>query len=234
MRKESLQEITRNYKIPDFFFQTYRKHILCRVLAGTVLLIVSVFVSLFAAEYSRRSPVITGTICFLLLLGVINYKLGLKDLLFGKTWTGTICDIVYAPGARRTSIFSDLYFTDMMVKLFVIPSAGNTDEPIVIELGNYCKDATDSRQLRALGLNESHEGSFEKNPFYTKMPYQTGDHLLFLKGLRYPLRMEPDNYEMQNVVCPYCGDCFSIREPLCPRCRRKTIYGFPEKRREAE
>ena len=112
-----------------------------------------------------------------------------------------------------------------MVKLFVVPTYGKSDEPVVIELGNYCKDATDSRQLRALGLNESHEGSFEKNPFYTKMPYQTGDKLIFLRGLRYPMRMEPEDYELQNVVCPYCGDCFSIRTTICPRCKRKMIYG---------
>lgn len=229
MSRETLHVIAQKYDIPSFFLRTYRKYIAYRVLAGTGLLIAAAFVSLFAAEYSERSPAITGTVCFLLLLGAGGYKLRLKEILFGKTWAGTICDIVYEPGARRTSIFDDLYFRDMMVKLFVIPSGGKSDDPIVIELGNYCKDATDSRQLRALGLNESHEGSFEKNPFYTKMPYQTGDQLLFLRGLRYPLRMEPDDDELQNVVCPYCGDCFSIRTAFCPRCKKQMIYGISEK-----
>ena len=224
MSRETLHVIAQKHNIPSFFFKTYRKYIAYRVLVGAVLFIAAAFVSLFAAEYSERSPAITGTVCFLLLLGAVGYKLRLKEILFGKTWTGTVCDIVCEPGARRTSIFDDLYFRDMMVKLIVIPSAGKSDDPIVIELGNYCKDATDSRQLRALGLNESHEGSFEKNPFYTKMPYQTGDQILFLRGLRYPLRMNPDNVGLQNVVCPYCGDCFSIRTAFCPRCGKKMIY----------
>ncbi len=226
MSRETLHVIERKYNIPSFFFRTYKIHIAHRVLAGTGLLIAAAFVSLFAADYSERSPIITGTICFLLILGAGSYKLRLKEILFGKTWTGTVCDIVYEPGARRTSIFDDLYFRDVMVKLFVIPSVGASDDPIVIELGNYCKDATDSRQLRALGLNESHEGSFEKNPFYTKMPYQMGDQLLFLRGLRYPLRMNPDDDELQNVVCPYCGDCFSIHAKNCPRCGKRMIYGL--------
>lgn len=232
MSRETLHVIAQKYDIPSFFLRTYRKYIAYRVLAGTGLLIAAAFVSLFAAEYSERFPYITGTVCFLLLLGAGGYKLRLKEILFGKTWTGTVCDIVCEPGARRTSIFDDLYFRDMMVKLYVIHSSGKTDEPIVIELGNYCKDATDSRQLRALGLNESHEGSFEKNPFYTKMPYQTGDQLLFLRGLRYPLRMNPDDDVLQNVVCPYCGDCFFIRIKNCPHCGKRTIYVISANERE--
>lgn len=225
MKREKLNEIVELHKIPSFFIKAYKKFLFWHIFFFVVLLVAATFLSLFAAKYSERSPVITGTVCFLLILGAGGYKLGLKEILFGKTWTGTICDIVYEPGARRVSIFDDLYFRDMLVKLFVIPSSGKVDEPVVIELGNYCKDATDSRQLRALGLNESHEGSFEKNPFYTKMPYQMGDQLLFLRGLRYPMRMEPENYEWQNVVCPYCGDCFSIQTTICPRCGKKMIYG---------
>lgn len=232
MSRETFHFIAQKYNIPSFFLRTYRKHIAYRVLAGAGLLVAAAFISLFAAKYSERSPVITGTVCFLLILGIGSYKLRLKEILFGKTWTGTVCDIVCEPGARRTSIFDDLYFRDMMVKLIVIPSAGKSDDPIVIELGNYCKDATGSRQLRALGLNESHEGSFEKNPFYTKMPYQTGDQLLFLRGMRYPMRMEPEICELQNVVCPYCGDCFSIRTAFCPRCRKRMIYVISENEQE--
>ena len=224
MKRENLSEITRTFQIPDHFIKAYRKHILFRTLIFAVVAAAAVPVSIAAAGFSSRSPELTGVFCYLLIFAVAAYNLKIKGILFGKTWTGTIVGIEYAPGARRTSILSDMYFTDMLVKLTVIPSKGRPDETFVMELGNYCKDATDSRQQRALGLNESHEGSFEKNPFYTKMPYETGDRLLFLRGLRYPLRMRPDDYTAQNVVCPFCGDVFTILTDLCPRCRRKLIY----------
>ncbi len=56
-----------------------------------------------------------------------------------------------------------------------------------------------------------------------------GTHtLLFLRGLKYPLRVLAEKVdEEQYIVCPYCGDCFKIYTDNCPRCRRTLVQ--PEK-----
>lgn len=102
------------------------------------------------------------------------------QLIFGRTYVGKIDSIECRQSSRKTSKWDDLYHIDTMVFLYVTPEGKNTTREIV--LGN-CKDSSYSRRLRAPGLNESFEGSFDKNPFYEKCRTRQGHaHAAVFKG----------------------------------------------------
>ncbi len=223
MKNALNKRIINNLRVPEDFIRNYQRYIILKCLLFGVIMLIMFSISIFLSGFSGRSKSMTVLLVMLISISVSGYGLDIHLLLFNRTWIGKIDDIECKQSSRRTSKWNDIYFTDTMVYLYVTPEGKKSTKEIV--LGN-CKDSSYSRRLRALGLNESFEGSFEKNPFYEKMPYNVGDTLLFLRGLKYPLRVLVDATDkLQYVVCPYCGDCFKIEADKCPRCKKTLIYG---------
>ncbi len=221
MKSISKKRITEDLHVPEKYIGNYRRYIILKCLLFAVILTAILSVAVCLSRFSVRSGFATVLLVMLVSTYVVGYSMDMH-LMFRKTWVGSIENIEYKNGPRKTDKWNDIYYIDIMVHLYVTPEGSGDTKEII--LGN-CKDSTYSRRLRALGLNESSEGSFDKNPFYVKMPYRTGDTLLFLRGLKYPMRVLIDGTdELQYVVCPYCGDCFKINTDNCPRCHRTLIY----------
>lgn len=190
--------IDKNIKLPQKFREEYRKNIGSRI-SASIALFTTAGVLCAAIDFSKTRYPVMGIVmvmaCGFVLACLIA---GLHRILFRKSWSGTITDIVADYHIRTKN--------RGLTKKFIVTLTIDCGEkePVKFEL--------------------LHEDMHGENKYYTKAPYKVGDTVVFLRGLKYPLRYNVDTENTLSLfVCPYCGDINKAERDTCYKCGKFLV-----------
>ena len=191
--------IDKSIKLPQKFREQYRRNITLRLL-GSAVLIAAAAVLCTVIDFSGSRYPLMGygmVITFGFVLSCL--LLGLHRILFRKNWSGTITEIEADYHIRTKN-------RGLTKKFIVI---------LTIDCG-----AKKPRKFELL-----HEDMHGENKFYTEAPYKVGDTVVFLRGMKYPMRYGIETEDMFDIhfVCPYCGDINKAERDTCYKCGKFLV-----------
>ncbi len=190
--------IDKSIKLPQKFLDQYRKNIGSRISAGITLLCTAGILCA-AIDFSESRYPVMGIVmvmaCGFVLACLI---VGIHRILFRTSWSGTITDID-ADYHIRTK---NRGLSKKFIVTLTIDCGGK--EPKKFEL-----------------LHEDRNG---ENKYYTEAPYKVGDTVVFLRGMKYPMRYGVETEDMLTLfVCPYCGDINKAERDTCYKCGKYLV-----------
>ena len=190
--------IDKSIKLPQKFREQYRRHIIFRLLGSLVLIAAAALLCTVIDFSGSRYPVMG--IVMVLACGFVLACLivGIHRILFRTSWSGTITDID-ADYHIRTK---NRGLSKKFIVTLTIDCGGK--EPKKFEL-----------------LHEDRNG---ENKYYTEAPYKVGDTVVFLRGMKYPMRYGVATEDMLTLfVCPYCGDINKAERDTCYKCGKYLV-----------
>ena len=198
--------IDKNIKLPQKFREEYRKNIVFRIFVSIALLTVSGILCTLIDFSGIRYPIM-GVVMVMMPGFLLACRIaGLHRILFRKSWSGTITEI--DAGMKYRADFNQRGKPSL--KLLVI---------LTIDCGRK-----KPKKLELFPDSNLH-GSESENKFYTEAPYKVGDTVVFLRGLKYPLRYGVETEDMFDIhfVCPYCGDINKTERDTCYKCGKFLV-----------
>ncbi len=190
--------IDKNIKLPQKFREEYRKNIGSRI-SASIALFTTAGVLCAAIDFSKTRYPVMGIVMVMACGFVLGCLIaGLHRILFRKSWSGTITDIDADYHIRTKN--------RGLTKKFIVTLTIDCGEkePVKFEL--------------------LHEDMHGENKYYTKAPYKVGDTVVFLRGLKYPLRYNVDTENTLSLfVCPYCGDINKAERDTCYKCGKFLV-----------
>lgn len=215
-------------KLPPDFVKQYRKNILLRAVFSGILMLGAV-VSCFVIDISgAKYPI--GAVAFILLAGyLLSCLLFRLDLiLFRKSWTGEILNITF-----REEWFN---FSSRPLYAAIGGAVGRRYRItgyLKIDCGEKkpylfaLKDSyTAPRRMKVTYRNDEFTGSGHTvyNRFQVEAPYKLNDAIIYLRGMKYPMRtgVDTDGTDAK-LVCPYCGEINEAERAKCWHCGRILI-----------
>lgn len=190
--------IDKNINLPQKFREQYRKNIGSRISAGIALLCTAGILCA-AIDFSGSRYPVMGVVmvmaCGFVLACLIA---GLHRILFHPSWSGTI-----------TAIDADYHIRTKnrgLSKKFIVT--------LTIDCGGK-----EPKKFELL-----HEDRNGENKYYTDAPYKVGDTVVFLRGMKYPMRYGVDTEDTLTLfVCPYCGDINKAERDTCYKCGKFLV-----------
>ncbi len=198
--------IDKNIKLPQKFLEQYRKNIGSRISAGIALL-TTAGVLCAAIDFSETRYPVMGVV-MVMAFGFILACLvaGLQRILFRKSWSGTITEIEAAHKFRSN-----------------INHRGRPTLQFIVTLTIDCGGK--KPKIFELFPDSDLHGAESGNKYYTEAPYKVGDTVVFLRGMKYPLRYGVETEDMFDIhfVCPYCGDINKAERDTCYKCGKFLV-----------
>ena len=190
--------IDKNIKLPQKFLEQYRKNIGSRI-SASIALFTTAGVLCAVIDFSETRYPVMGVVMIMVVGFVLSCLVaGLHRILFRKSWSGTI-----------TEIDADYHIRTK--------NKGFTKKLIVI-LTIDCGEKT-PRKFELL-----HENMDGENKYFTEAPYKVGDTVVFLRGMKYPMRYNIDTEDTLTLfICPYCGDINKAERDTCYHCGKFLV-----------
>lgn len=191
--------LKKSIRLPRKFLEQYHKNLTLRILGSLVLLALSAVLCTVIDFAGLRYPVmgIVMVIACGFILSCLLFRLHL--ILFRTSWNGTITDISadYHTRAKNRGV------TRKFIVTLTIDCDGK--KPKKFEL--------------------FHEDMHGVNKYYHYAPYKIGDTVVFLRGMKYPMRCNVETEDMLDLqfVCPYCGDINKADRETCYACGKILI-----------
>ncbi|MBQ8186832.1 MAG: hypothetical protein IJ037_08160 [Clostridia bacterium] len=215
-------------KLPPEFVTQYRRNIVLRSVFSGILMLAAV-VSCFVIDISGvRYPI--GAVIFILLAGYLLSCLlfRLDLLLFRRSWTGEILSITFRHEWNyfgtliiRTASLGNSLRDHRLTGYLKIDRGGK--KPYLFALRD---SYTAPRRKKVTYRNDEFTGSGHTvcNRFQVEAPYKLNDRLVYLRGLKYPMRIGVDTDGTDaKLVCPYCGEINEAERGKCWHCGRILI-----------
>lgn len=201
--------------LPNEFTAQYRKN-LCLRLAGTLAFTAAADV--FCLMYDFESVKNVGGARLMVfgiafVLACLFFRL---HLIFRKSWMGTIIEIK-PKHSRRVKLQASTNLRNRLIVDLLIDRG--EEEPFRFELWDEGMDKKGGRTE-----DGSHE-SFPVNKFLDQAPYKVGDKLIYLRGMKFPMRVGVVTEGMFDVlfVCPYCGEINKAERETCYHCGKILV-----------
>ena len=190
--------IDKSIKLPEEFREQYRKNIGSRISASITLLctagILCAAIDFSGSRYPAMGIVMVMACGFVLACLIA----GLHRILFRSSWSGTI-----------TAIDADYHIRTKnrgLSKKFIVT--------LTVDCGG--------KEPRTFEL--LHEDRNGENKYYTEALYKVGDTVVFLRGMKYPMRYGVDTEDTLTLfVCPYCGDINKAERDTCYKCGKYLV-----------
>lgn len=190
--------IDKSIKLPQKFREQYRNQLAARLGGSAGILgaaaLLCNVIDFSGSRYPAMGIVMVMACGFVLACLIV----GIHRILFRTSWSGTITDID-ADYHIRTK---NRGLSKKFIVTLTIDCGGK--EPKKFEL-----------------LHEDRNG---ENKYYTEAPYKVGDTVVFLRGMKYPLRYGVETEDMLTLfVCPYCGDINKAERDTCYKCGKFLV-----------
>ncbi|MGN1346468.1 MAG: hypothetical protein ACI4V1_06760 [Eubacteriales bacterium] len=191
--------IDKSIRLPRDFRDEYRRNLFLRLAGSLVLLTLSGVLCTFLDFSGIRYPAM-GVVMVLacgFVLACLLFRL--HAILFKKSWSGVITDIEakYKIKTREKKVG----------KKFVITLTIDCGKPVPIQ------------------FELIHEDMHGVNKYYVEAPYKVGDTVVYLRGMKYPLRygVEAEGKFDVCFVCPYCGEINKAERDQCYHCGKTLV-----------
>lgn len=198
--------IDKNIKLPQKFLEQYRRHIGIRLAGSLVLIAAAAFLCTVIDFSASRYPAmgVVMVIAVGIVLACVFFRL--HTILFSAGWTGTITEIEAAHKLKSN-----------------INQRGKPSRKFIVTLTIDC-GGKKPKTFELLPDDELH-GAKSENKYYTYAPYKVGDTVVFLRGLKYPMRCGVETEDMLDVhfVCPFCGDINKAERDTCFKCGKFLV-----------
>lgn len=215
-------------KLPPEFATQYRRNIVLRSVFSGILMLAAVVSCFFADISDARYPI--GAVAFILLAGyALSCLLFRFDLiLFRRSWTGEILKITFRHELFNSSsrpLFAAI--GGAVGRRYKLTGYLKIDrgekKPYLFLLRN---EYTAPLQRKVTYRNDEFTGSGHKtyNRFQVEASYKLNDRLVYLRGMKYPMRtcVDADGTDAK-LVCPYCGEINEADRKTCYHCGRILI-----------
>ena len=188
-------------RIPEEFWQEYRKNITARCI-GSAVLLAAAGVLCGVLDFSGLKYPAMGAV-LVLAVGVVLACLIFKihRILFKKSWMGTILEA----GA------SNKY------------KSGNKGSPKLTSTVTVTVDRGDSEPYSEDIVEKDREG---KNLYQLEAPYKVGDTVAYFRGMKRFVRLNVENPEGlfdPKFACAYCGHINGADRERCYGCGKFLI-----------
>ncbi|MBQ3708635.1 MAG: hypothetical protein II889_12155 [Clostridia bacterium] len=194
-------------RLPASFRADYRRYILTRILASALLFLAAGFLCTRIDFTNLRYPAM-GIVMVYAAAAALACILFRLHRLFLPSWQGTVTKV----GAFER-----------------ICSTGNRGQPgrrMMVEL-TVDRGEKKPYTLSLFRSDKIANGAASVNLFQTHAPYKEGDTLVYLRGLRYPARIDvadADELFEPEYVCPFCGEFYTRERKTCYRCGKTLLF----------
>ncbi len=191
--------IDKSIRLPQKFRKQYSRSIALRLAGSLVLLSLSAVLCTVIDFSQTRYPVMG-----IVMVAACGFVLAcmlfrLHAILFQPGWTGTIINISADYHVRpHNRGFSRRFIVTLIIDC-------GEEKPKKFEL--------------------LHEDMHGENKYYTYAPYKIGDTVIFLRGLKYPMRYNIATEDMLDIqfVCPCCGEINKAERDTCFKCGKFLV-----------
>ncbi len=137
-------------------------------------------------------------------------------LLFKPSWMGKITEI-RTKHSRRVKLQASTNLRNRLIVELTIDRG--EEEPFCYELWDEGMDRQGQR------TEDGSSEEFPVNKFLDQAPYKVDDTLIYLRGMKFPMRYGVKTEGMFDVlfVCPYCGEINKAERENCYRCGKILI-----------
>ena len=209
MRKPDMNQLPRE------FVSQYRKNIAIRLI-GTAVITAAAAVFCLMYDFGSVKNVGGARLMVFAIAFVLACLIFRLHLIFKSPWMGEITDIV-PKHSRRVKVQASTNLRNRLIVDLLIDRG--EEEPFTFELWDEGMDRRGGRTE-----DGSHE-SFPVNKFLDQAPYKVGDTLIYLRGMKYPMRCGVTVEGMFDVlfVCPYCGEINKAERENCYHCGKILV-----------
>ncbi|MBQ8511113.1 MAG: hypothetical protein IJ497_00740 [Clostridia bacterium] len=209
MRKPDLSTLPRE------FVSQYRKNIALR-LAGTGILAIAAGVFCFLYDFGDVRNVGGARFMVFLIAYAMSCLIFRLHLIFKPSWMGEIIEIIPKRAKRVKLQASTNLRTRLIVDLII---DRGEEEPFRFELWD------EGMEHKGVRTEDGVAESFPENKFLSQAPYKTGDTVIYLRGMKYPMRCGVKTEGMFDVlfVCPYCGEINKAERETCYHCGKVMV-----------
>ncbi len=194
---------------PEFVKQ-YRRNMLLRSVFSGILMLAAVVSCFFIDISGARYPV--GAVTFIILIGYILACLlfRLDLILFHPSWKGEILAITFR---------QELIGRNTVKVGYLKIDRGEKKSYCFLLRNSY----TAPLRRKVTYQNDEFTGNGHTiyNKFQVEAPYKLNDKLVYLRGMKYPMRtgVDTDGTDAK-LVCPYCGGISDADRNTCYHCGR--------------
>lgn len=191
--------IDKSIRLPQRFREEYHKNLILRMVLSIAILAAAGIFSAAIDFSGTRYPVMGVAMVMICGFVIACLTVGLHRILFKNSWSGTITAI----DANYHIRTKNRGFSRKFIVTLTIDCGGK--EPRKFEL-----------------IHEDRNG---ENKYHDLAPYKVGDTVVFLRGMKYPMRFGVETEDMFDIhfVCPYCGDINKAEREVCFRCGKVLV-----------
>ncbi len=193
--------IDRNIKLPQKFWNQYKLHVALRLIGSAAFLLLCCILCFMLDLSHIKYPVMAVIMVFAVGIALACILFRLHTILFQKSWTGKITNI---EAKNKIKTGNKARPTRKFVVTLTIDRGDGI--PFFFEL--------------------MHEDQHGENKYYTEAPYKLDDTVIYLRGLKYPMRYHvgdtPEFFDPL-FVCPYCGEINKADRETCYRCGKLIV-----------
>ncbi len=192
-------KLDKSIKLPEKFLEQYRANLILRTIASIAVLAVCAVLCTVIDFSSTKYPVMGIAMVILVGFAVSCVIFRLHAILFKPTWSGTITDVEAASKIRM----KERGFTHK----FIVT--------LTIDCGE--------KQPKKVELFDKYTP--KQNRFHEYAPYKVDDTVVYLRGMKYPMRYNVEEKDMLDIhfVCPYCGEINKAERDKCYRCGKLLV-----------
>ncbi len=192
-------KLDKNIKLPEKFLGQYRTNILLRTVASIAVIAVCAVLCTVIDFSKTKYPVMGAAMVILVGFALSCVVFRFHAILFCPTWSGMIVN-VDASYKMRTK---ERRFT----------------QKFIVTLTIDCGE----KQPKKIELTDRYTP--KENKFYEYAPYKVDDTVVYLRGMKYPMRYNVEEKDMLDIhfVCPYCGEINKAERDKCFRCGRMLV-----------
>lgn len=192
-------KLDQNIQLPPKFLEQYRTNILLRTIASLAM-IAACAALCTGIDFSKTKYPVMGIVMVIaagFVLSCIVFRF--HAILFRPTWVGVITE-VDASFKIRTK---ERNFTHKLIVTLTIDCGG--------------------KQPKKLELTDRYTP--KENRFQSYAPYKVDDTVVYLRGMKYPMRFGVEQTDMLDIhfVCPFCGEINKAERDKCYRCGRMLV-----------
>lgn len=201
--------------LPREFVSQYRKNIALR-LAGTLVFTAAAGVFCLLYDFGSVRNVGGARLMVFAIAFAMACLIFRLHLIFQKSWMGEIAEIV-PKRAKRVKLQASTNLRTRLIVDLVIDRG--EEEPFCFELWD------EGMEHKGQRTEDGSSESFPVNKFLDQAPYKVGDTLIYLRGMRYPMRYGVVTEGMFDVlfVCPYCGEINKAERENCYHCGKILV-----------
>ena len=202
-------------QLPREFVSQYRKNIALR-LAGTVVFAAAAAVFCLLYDFGSVKNVGGARLMVFALAFAAACLILRLHLLFRTSWMGVITDIV-PKHSRRVKLQASSNLRNRLIVDLIIDRG--EEEPFTFELWDEGMDRRGGR------TEDGSAEEFPVNKFLDQAPYKVDDTLIYLRGMKFPIRYGVTTEGMFDVlfVCPYCGEINKAERETCYHCGKILV-----------